>query len=312
MNTFVHLRRPSALLVTGMTLLALTACGPTAGKTASGGPAAAPSSSPAASPSAAPSTPTATIAAAPQPPVDPDSSAGRKAFAQGLASYCTQFYVDQRTADEQYPGGDPASLVGFAQTTLEATPGEEEILAALAPPHDLARTFGKFMASARAVHKARSAAVKVTSAAEYDAANSALQAAIRSRYPLAKTLGAARCDGQLTAKERADVVAVTRSFTLTADSSKGCDTMVTTEYVANQWLDQADPMAACIADRTKRQRNPRIIAKDITVTEVTGVDGIQATVHFKEVGGCCAGQATVARLYHFPNGTWKVREMSYE
>ena len=274
MNTFVHLRRPAALLLTGVTLLALTACGPAAGKTASGAPAADPSSSSAASPSAATSTPRVTTStAAPPTPVDPDSSAGRKAFAQGLASYCTQFYVDQRTADEQYPGGDPASLVGFAQTSLEATPGEEEILAALTPPHDLASSFAKFMASVQAVHKARSAALRVTSAAEYDASSAALNAAIRSRYPLAETLGAARCDGQLTAKERAAVVAVTRSFSLTADSSKGCDTMVTPEYVANQWVDQADPMAACIADRTKRQRNPRIIAKDITVNEVTGVDG---------------------------------------
>lgn len=303
--------RVPAILMTAAVLALSTGCGgspvPTNDAKTSGAPSV-PSSSP---------SPTATATATKVRFTD--TTAARKRFANGLATYCTRFYADQRSADETYPAEDRASVLAFDKSIDKMWLRDGKILDKLHPPTELAETFSEFVANERVVylkHLAVSAAHLAVSAAPHAPGDSAgagadFNAANEKRHPLGNALHAARCDGHLPPQERTAAIALTKTFEMSTDPDQQCVALVTPEFVRTQWADQPDPMAACVANSASRRRDTKHVTTDIKVSEVTGVDGLTATVHFFDVCGCAVPPLRVARLYSL-DGSWKVRWTDYE
>ncbi|NYG05572.1 hypothetical protein BJ986_000059 [Phycicoccus badiiscoriae] len=291
------------------TAVALTACGPgSTAPSAADVTGSAPATPPVrategASPTKSAVSPTAAV-------VDP--ARVKADFRDGLMTYCLRTYQLQRAADERYPGGSSASLSGFSGLVLQSMDQWQPRLEVLRPPADLAGVFEEFLVNVEDIRAGREAEAAATSPAELQVAGDRVQMAYTERYRLAKLMHADTCDGELPTMEKAAVAAATKAFDLTTDATKACRTLVTPQFVATQWADQARPMSACTADASRRRAHPEKVATGIKVTTITGVESLTATVHFTEVGGCCAGQRTVARLYFYRDKGWKIRSMSYE
>lgn len=240
-----------------------------------------------------------------------NTASARSQFDQGLAHYCLRFYSAERGADQRYPGQDRASLLAFDAMVVRAALRTDRILDGLQPPSDLVETFSRFRRNARDIYAARVALANADASGNVAVATIQFQTAFEERRPLARALRASGCDDELPPGERAAAIVATRAYDLTTDPRLGCVGLVTPEFVPTQWADTRDPMAACLADQDDRSGDPARVATDIEVGEVTGADGLTATVRFVETGGCCAGQKTVARL-HLLDGAWKIRSLSYE
>jgi hypothetical protein len=240
-----------------------------------------------------------------------NTASARSQFDQGLARYCQRFYSGERRADQLHPGQDRASLLAFDAMVVRSAVRTDRILDGLQPPSDLTEAFARFRRNARDIYAARLALANADASGNVAVATIQSQTAFEERRPLAKALHASGCDDELPPVQRAAAVAATRAYDLTTSPQLGCVDLVTPEFVPTQWADAPDPMAACVADQNDRGSDPARVASNIKVGEVSGADGLTATVHFVETGGCCAGQKTVARL-HLIAGAWKIRSLSYE
>jgi hypothetical protein len=221
-----------------------------------------------------------------------------------------RFFVEQRRAEDAFPAPDLFSQIGFARAAARSAERLEPLLAALTAPPDLTYTFAEFVRNEGKLREARAGiAESLETTGEEGAAGDAFAAAIAARRPLAETMHADTCDGKLPPEERRAVVDALRTFETTADSEAACGDLATPGFLQTRWFDLADPLEGCI---TSRQHNAEGLGlpEDIVVAEVTGSDGIAATVHYSLVGGCECGEDAVARL-HAVDGRWLVSALGY-
>lgn len=241
---------------------------------------------------------------APSPAAPVDVSA---AFGQGLADFCTKTALAQRQASLSRPVITPADVQAFSRTLQRAWTARTDQLETVTPPPALAGTFAQFVDNARAMAAARGRLAR-------DPDNSAVGAGVEDlflvRRPLAAALGARRCDGELPMSQQRAVVDATRTFMSSIDPAQGCGALVTATFVETQFTKTADPEQFCTDEVLRLADNPQLRSHSITATEITGTEGISATVTFTEDDGCCAGIPTVARLYYL-DGRWKIHSANY-
>ena len=239
--------------------------------------------------------------------VPSDSSAtARQGFSQGLDDYCTSFYTGQVHAEDSFPQPDLLSVVRFDRAAALSARKTERALALLVAPPRLAQAYAEFVALTHKISVARvSMARSLASTGAEGAAGADFDEAIIARRPLAVELGAPGCDGRLPPAQRRAAVAALEAFETTESASAACADLATPGFLQTRFFDLEDPLGGCIASRELDTRGG--LPTGIKVSDVTGSDGIAATVHYSLIGGCgCLGSGeTVARL-HFVDGQWLV------
>jgi hypothetical protein len=262
------------------------------------------------------STAPSTGASPSQPPSAPDSAAVRthgdgarvrQAFTRGLAHYCTSYYTLESRTEEEHPPMDPASDLLYARSMARGAAISERLLSTLRPPPDLADTFAQFVQMTHELTTDRMSMAREIAAYGTDGpAGDDFDETVVARRPLAARLDAPICDGSLSRAEADAAVDAVRLVETSPDSARVCSELVTPAFLQYTWAGLADPVQGCIGSR---QLLVAAFPDDIDVSEVTGADGITATVHYVLVGGCeCPGNY-VARL-HMVDGTWKVDSIS--
>lgn len=261
--------------------------------------------------------PAPTESATPAGPASPASPAAaaakashrrevRQRFLAGVNGYCRAYYVMQKAANVRYPttsGDHPRSLFMLA--------GTRRLLArldGLRAPSSLSRAEFRGFArnEARLVHALREDAS--SNPGIVSAGDAAYNQVLANRHVFATNLGAKECDGLLPRAQARAATAATRHFIVTTDPHQACVALVTPQYLTSSEFGlSADPMAACYEEYRLEQAGSRPVAHDIDVQEVTGVEGLQATVTFTEVPDCGCGTLT-AKLY-LEHGRWLVSEV---
>jgi hypothetical protein len=237
-----------------------------------------------------------------------DTPAARKAFTLGMADYCTTYYTLLAAAEEAHPELDPASDSTFERAAAAASARAERRLASLRPPPDLAEPFTEFVAVSHEITEAHDAmATWFANTGQEGPGGADFDRAALARRPLATALGAPICDGKLPPAQRTAVIDAVRTVETSHDSAEVCREGVTPGFLQYTWAVFADPVRACILTRDLTLAD---LPTDIEVDQVTGSDGITATVDYTHVGGCDCGSAAQARL-HFVDGAWRVSSISY-
>lgn len=294
------------VLLAVVVLLALGACGdadPVAGppptpryRIPSGTPTPAPAETPSAS----------TVADVPDVQTAEDTPEARAAFGHGLDDYCRSFYIGQVHAEDSFPRPDLQSLVRFDRAAALSARSTERALADLAAPAALAQTYAAFVAITHDISTARAdMATSLASTGDEGPAGDDFDTAIAARRQLASELGAPGCDGRLPPAQRNAAVAALEEFETTDDSAAACGHLSTPGFLQTRFFDLEDPLRGCIESRDHDTGGG--LPTGIKVTDVTGSDGIAATIHYSLIGGCaCLGYGeTVARL-HLVDGRWLV------
>jgi hypothetical protein len=237
-----------------------------------------------------------------------DTLGSPDSFVQGMADYCRSYYLGQRRAEDTYPRPDRQSLASFEQAAAASAQETEVQLRKLTPPAELATTFAQFVEQTHRLATARAAmASYVADTGKEGPAGDDFDTASSARWPLATALHASGCDGKLPPAQEKAVITALRTFETTQDSSAACSELATPGFLQTRFFDMPDPLAGCIATRSSAASGSGL-AHDIEVQEVTGSDGIAATVHYSLVGGCECGENAVARL-HFVDGRWLVSDL---
>lgn len=260
-----------------------------------------------------PVVPSATATADAQASVGPaaDTAAARRKFKLGMAAYCTSYFTLQREAEDAHPAGDLASQVLLARAETQLAELTDRRLEKLRPPADLVEPFEHFVETTDRMTVARGHMAEALAATGgYGQAGNEFDQAVTERRELGAELAAPRCDGRLPAAEKASAIEAVRTFETTPDSAAACGELATPGFLQTRWYDLPDPLAGCIESREHNRTGGFGLPTDIVVGEVTGSDGLVATVRYAYVGGCPCGELAFARL-HLVDGRWLVSNLQY-
>ena len=220
----------------------------------------------------------------------------------------------QRVIDNNLELGysqDPKDQIELGERVVEA---REEITAGieeLEPPEEDAETFDEMVAARKdliALAEDRVAAVKKNDQEAIAANTKATEEASDLEDAASAELGAEICDGELPEEDAQAAEDTLREFATTADPETSCnsDTGLVTEPYLKQGFGGVE---ACEGEQQKLEDNPKDLAEDIEVTDVTGVDGMAATIEYEDAGGLYDGQPSTATVYYVDNG-WKIYSIS--
>jgi len=232
-----------------------------------------------------------------------DPAALQAAFTTGLDDFCRAYYEGQRTTDERYPTTQFAPQYDAAMQAQ--TRRADAMLARLHPPAAMAPTFARFVKNERVLYRSLVAATARAAKGGDAVAGPAFGNAVDRRHELAGSLGARECDGLLPRAQRRAVVAALKHWDVTRDWHQACVDLVTKEYAHTRWMESVDPTAACRQAFAVRHSGAFPVPEGISVSSVSGVEDLSATVHFTEVPDCGCGNL-IGRLY-FEGRRWLVR-----
>jgi hypothetical protein len=230
-----------------------------------------------------------------------------QAFHTGLQSFCHAWYLGERRDELRslhYTGGVPAMDGGlYYQARVQTTRRIDTRLAALRPPTDLASAFSSFERNERAVYRAergqRGAGLSPTPA------DLAFDHGLDRRHALAVELHASNCDGLLPQDQQRAVVAVSRRFDLSTSPRIGCRALVLPQFLSTAFT---GGYTSCAERLMTLRAQSWKLPHAIRVQSVTGVEGVQATVHFYEVGCACTGDTRLVTVVLYDiGGRWRVR-----
>lgn len=229
------------------------------------------------------------------------TAAGRS-FVAKVDGYCRSWYLEQKQGNVRYPSSAAQAL----EIELPLIRALTSRLPALHPPSSMAHAFHTFVSNENAligaVEQAEVDARQGTSGPGSDMVSSGLD----RRHHLAHRLGAAECDGLLPPSQWLAAVRAVQRFDLTTDPHEFCVTLVTPQFVPTEWGDTGNAMGSCLREFHIHRLGTLPVPHNIRVLSVTGVDGVSATVTYREVPECGCGQLT-ARLFD-EDGRWLVSD----
>ena len=129
------------------------------------------------------------------------------------------------------------------------------------------------------------------------AARRALDAGRDELWDAGSELGLTACSGRLSKRNEATVTELVEVVDTTSDPAKVCEGMVFDSYV--------DSAFGGVAECRRFQRDAKNTAGSIDVQDVTGTDGIAATVDFRDVAGPFDGRPLRATLFPL-DGRWRL------
>jgi len=220
----------------------------------------------------------------------------------------------QQTIDNNLELGysqDPKDHIELGERVVAA---REEITAKieeLEPPEEDVEAFDEMVAARKdliALAEDRVAAVKKGDQEAIAANTKATEEASDLEDAASADLGADMCDGELPEEDVQAAEDTLREFATTADPATSCNSdtgLVTEPYVEGGF----GGVEACEVEQQKLEDNPKDLAEDLEVTEVTGVDGMAATIEYADVGGLYDDQPSTATIYYVDGG-WKIYSIS--
>lgn len=241
-----------------------------------------------------------------QAPVPPRLTPSARAFVAGVNGFCRGYYVDQRRAEERYPRPS-----GFHRENVLLMREDHRLLRRLErlqPPPALSAVFDQFVANERRLGAGRTeeASQDPTVRAE---GTTEITGDIVLRHGYAMRLGTRECDGVLPPDQWVEAVRATQRFDLASDAHRACVGLVDPGFLPSRYSTSRDELAACVGEfRGHRAEDPT--PRNIRVTDVSGVEDLSATVHFREVPDCGCGNLVVV-LYR-NQGRWLVRDANVE
>lgn len=181
-------------------------------------------------------------------------------------------------------------------------------LTTLTPPPAQAQVFAQLVVNERALASdyARGVTTSPTNAGQ-DPGQFMVED--QQRWGYGSQLGAAECNGSLPRTQWEAVARATQGFDLTSNPHEACRTLVTDQFVQTMWGYSRDPMAACRQELQARRSTGTPAPQNILVTNVFGVGGVQASVHFEEVPNCGCIANLTANLYLL-HGRWLVSSIA--
>jgi hypothetical protein len=232
----------------------------------------------------------------------PGLTGSGRSFVAGIDGFCRAYYLSQRAVDEQYP--QPAAV--HRQDVLLMILDHKLFgrLGRLQPPPSLSAAFGRFVANEQRLGQALTREASLDPTMRAEGFNEA-EAAIVLRHGYGGRLGARECDGLLPPDQWVQVVRAAQRFDLASGVHQDCVDLVDPAFLPSRYPAAKNQLAACARDfRGHRAGDPR--PHNIRVTDVTGVERLSATVHFREVPECGCGNLVI-RLY-YRQGRWLVRD----
>jgi hypothetical protein len=241
------------------------------------------------------------LAAEAQPPAHPTPQ--ESAFLSGVNGFCRHWYVDQRSADQQFPRTSQQRQYAALEESQDRRLTMQ--LSSLTPSQSQAQAFGGFVANEQLMVQARAEQASPDPGVQQEGEDY-YNHALDTRHGYARELGAVMCDGALPRAQARAVERVAQEFDLTRKPREACGSLVTGSFLATEWGGQGALMTRC------RENLQNHLASgphhNIRVTAVTGSDDISANVAFTEVPDCGCGTVTL-RMY-FLNGRWLVNSAS--
>jgi hypothetical protein len=205
---------------------------------------------------------------------------------------------------------DPKEQAELAQAGQDARAEANEEIEALEPPEDDAKAFEDYVAAREDLLAAGEARVKAFESGDEAAiakASEEASAAADAEDKAAAALGADLCDDELPAEDAQAAEDTLREFATTADPATSCSSDgLVTETMLEEYFGGVEK---CEKDQQKLEENPDTLPEDVKVSEVTGVDGISATILFEDVGGKFDGQPSQASVYNL-DGDWKLNSVT--
>jgi hypothetical protein len=224
------------------------------------------------------------------PPGDFRSAADGLCLAQAKAAAQVQMDRGQaRTASGA--AADQRAIAG-------SNAGFDDDFSALEPPISLAAPYAAYLESRSQVGGSLQSYAGALGNGGPDAILAArrdLDASRQRQWDAGAALGLQNCSGSLTASSQKQVEDVVREIDTSSNPAKVCRGMVFDSYVQSAF----GGFAAC----KKFQKKSSNTARSIDVEGVSGVDGVSATVDFRDVAGPFDGRPLRASLF-YSKGRW--------
>ena len=198
---------------------------------------------------------------------------------------------------------EAANLRGVAAAIALSDAGFE----AIEPPAEAASAYKLLLAGRGTVAdltESYAAALEGGKPQDVVAARRALDAGRAELWSAGAALGLEACSGSLSGGEERAVTDLVEVVDTTSDPAKVCEGMVFESYVESAF--------GGVDECRKFQRNADNTAQSIDVVNVTGTDGVAATVDFRDVAGPFDGRPLRATLFPLDGGwrLWNVVELS--
>jgi hypothetical protein len=224
------------------------------------------------------------------PPGDFRAAAGGLCLDQAKAAAETQMKRGQ--------SGTAAEAAADQRAIAESDASFDDEFNSLRAPESLADPYAAYLDGRAQVEVQLQRYASVLGNGGTDAILSArreLDAARQTQWDGGAALGLKDCSGRLDASSRKQVEGVVREIDTSSDPAKVCKGMVFDSYVESAF----GGYAAC----KKFQKKSSNTAKSIDVERVSGVDGVSATVDFRDVAGPFDGRPLRATLF-YSKGQW--------
>lgn len=203
---------------------------------------------------------------------------------------------------------------GQARTPAGAAADQRAIAASIAsfdddfgllePPVSLASPYAAFLDARGAVAGQVERYASALSSGGILSARRGLDVSRQGLWDAGVALGLKDCSGRLEASSRRKAEAVVKEVDTSSDPAKVCEGMVFRSYVESSF--------GGYAECKRFQEKSSNTAKSIEVQSVSGVDGVSATVDFRDVAGPFDGRPLRASLFYSKNRwlLWNVVELS--
>ena len=224
------------------------------------------------------------------PPGDFRAAAGDLCHDQARAAADTQIERGQaRTAPEAFAN---QRAIASSNASFDGAFG------ALEAPDSLEALYMSFLDARGGVSEQLARYAKAVGSGETDAALAArrdLDVSRQTQWDAGTALGLKNCSGRLDASTQRQVENVVREVDTSSDPAKVCDGLVFKSYVESSF--------GGYAECKKFQEKSSNTAKSIDVGSVSGVNGVSATVDFRDVAGPFDGRPLRASLF-YSKGRW--------
>lgn len=229
-------------------------------------------------------------------------------FLASVSSLCIESSETVRDANlELGYSQDPKDQTKLANLVTEKRAAITDEIAALEAPEENADAFADYVEVRKeyvTADQARAKAVKSGDPAKIEKANEVFSKTDKAEDKAAEDLGAEGCDGVLPQDEAQAAEDALREFSTTADPATSCD--FKEGLVSEPYLKEGfGGVEACEAEQKRLRADPSLLPKDIDVEDVTGVEGVAATIDYADVKGEYADEPSTAILYNVDGG-WKL------